>query len=145
MAASVKRLDEVGRQLAEDVKARIEEEGISASGALVNSVTSSIDGSHIIIEALPYIDYAANGRPPGSVPYNFKDILLTWVQTKGINLGNTKPETFAFLTARKIRNEGSKRYRDNNQADITSDPINKAVDTLSVYYVDTIIDNIFRK
>lgn len=141
MAKSVS-YDEVGRQLAEDMKERIEEEGLVASGAMLNSVSYTIDGSHITIEALPYAQWAANGRPAGNVQYNFRDIILAWVRTKGINLNGTKPETFAFLTARKIRNEGSKRYRDDNPADITSEPIQKAVDTIGEIFIESIKDMI---
>lgn len=49
------------------------------------------------------------GRKPGKVPKGFSDIILKWMDDKGITVEH--PKSFAYLVARKIANEGTLLYR----------------------------------
>ncbi len=49
------------------------------------------------------------GRGPGKVPKGFYKIIRQWVEDKGIQV--KKPDSFAYLVARKIAKEGTELYR----------------------------------
>ena len=51
------------------------------------------------------------GRGPGKVPKGFYKIIRQWVEDKGIQV--KKPDSFAYLVARKIAKEGTELYRKN--------------------------------
>lgn len=52
------------------------------------------------------------GRRPGSVPYNFKDIIYKWSLDKGISFKSNKDRArFSYLTARKIMRSGTAQFR----------------------------------
>lgn len=52
------------------------------------------------------------GRGPGSVPYNFKDIIYKWSLDKGISFKSNKDRArFSYLTARKIMRSGTAQFR----------------------------------
>lgn len=64
------------------------------------------------------------GRGPGKLPYEIDDILLSWAKSKGISFSNqSQARSWAFLVAKKIREEGTEQYRDKRYLDIYSSPI----------------------
>ena len=75
-----------------------------------------------------YFGTLETGRKPGNVPANFSNIILKWMQSKGINV--PKPKSFAYLVARKIRIEGTVLYRAGGRSDIYSEEINKTIPKL---------------
>lgn len=52
------------------------------------------------------------GRGPGSIPYNFKDIIYKWSLDKGLSFKSNKDRArFSYLTARKIMRSGTAQFR----------------------------------
>lgn len=52
------------------------------------------------------------GRRPGSIPYNFRDIIYKWSLDKGISFKSNKDRMrFSYLTARKIMRSGTTQFR----------------------------------
>lgn len=52
------------------------------------------------------------GRRPGSIPYNFKDIIYKWSLDKGLSFKTNKDRArFSYLTARKIMRSGTSQFR----------------------------------
>lgn len=69
------------------------------------------------------------GRKPGKVPKGFSDIILQWMEDKGIKVDH--PKSFAFLVARKIAEEGTKLFRDGGRSDIYSSEIIDTMNSIS--------------
>lgn len=69
------------------------------------------------------------GRKPGKVPKGFSDIILQWMEDKGIKANH--PKSFAFLVARKISEEGTKLFRDGGRNDIYSPEIIDTMESIS--------------
>lgn len=68
------------------------------------------------------------GRGPGKVPKGFYKIIRQWVEDKGIQV--KKPDSFAYLVARKIAKEGTELYRSGKHEDIYSRDIEKTMDNI---------------
>lgn len=105
-----------------EVQVELHNDEINASGSLSNSFSYKIetqsDGVHAIVEANSYLIYAEGGRKAGKTPANFIDILKQWIKDKGLSVSPKDDARFAFFIARKIRNFGSRRYRDNDIDDV---------------------------
>ena len=106
---------------------------INASGSLSQSLEGIItDDNHIQILANPYFLYSEKGRTSGKVPFNFMDILKTWIKNKGLSVNPKKDAQFAFLTMRKIKFYGSKRYRNpSERVDLLGNVLNKELPQLN--------------
>lgn len=106
------------------LQVELQNQGINASGNLSNSIEYTIengdDGTHIQILADPYFFYAEHGRRAGKVPYMFADVLAEWAQDKQIQLPNKFKDykQFGWAIAQKIRQYGSRRYREKDPADV---------------------------
>lgn len=60
-----------------------------------------------------------DGRRLGKVPKGFSDIIYEWSKQRGISFTSEKERRrFAFLTARKIANEGTEQYKSATRIDI---------------------------
>lgn len=112
-----------------EVQVELHNQGINASGNLSNSFEYRIerqsDGIHAIVEANNYLVYAEGGRTAGKVPYNFIDILKKWIRDKGLSANDREDARFAYFISKKIKQYGSRRYRDNDVADVLGDVLNK--------------------
>ena len=123
----ISRLQESADQLIEQIRQEMENQGINASGNLASSLQWVIDttgGISFKVLADSYWDYAMKGRGPGKVPGNFKEILKQWINAKGIQFSGTIDQ-FAGAIMYTIRNFGSRRYRDNDPADVLTIPIDQ--------------------
>ena len=148
-------LDKIGviaDRICDEIRVKMHNEGINASGNLSNSLEWQIgnesDGSHLRILAAPYFEYSEKGRTAGKVPYNFMDILKTWISRKGLSVNPKRDAQFAFLIMRKIKNYGSKRYRNpSERVDLVGDALNKELpeinEILGTRMVLYINDNLF--
>lgn len=105
-----------------EVQVELHNDGTNASGSLSDSFSYKIekhsDGVHAIVEANNYLVYAEGGRKAGKTPKNFIDILKQWIKDKGLSVSDKDDARFAFFVARKTRNFGSRRYRDNDIDDV---------------------------
>lgn len=69
------------------------------------------------------------GRKPGKVPAGFWKIIRQWMDDKGIQV--QKPDSFAYLVARKIANEGTQLFRNGGRDDIYSPEVKDTVKRVS--------------
>lgn len=102
--------------------------GQKASGKTIKSIHVEVGDNYGQLTGRKFFGTLETGRKPGKVPANFKDIILKWMQEKGINV--PQPKTFAYLVARKIRIEGTALYRIGGRSDIYSEEINKTIPKL---------------
>lgn len=115
------------------IRVEIHNNKINASGSLSQSLEGVItDDNHIQILANPYFLYSEKGRTAGKVPYDFMDILKTWIKNKGLSVNPKRDAQFAFLTMRKIKLYGSKRYRNpSERVDLLGNVLNKELPQLN--------------
>ena len=102
--------------------------GQKASGKTIKSIQVEVGENYGQLTGRKFFGTLETGRKHGKVPANFKDIILKWMQAKGINV--PKPKSFAYLVARKIRIEGTVLYRSGGRSDIYSEEINKTIPKL---------------
>lgn len=93
-----------------------------------------------------YIGVLEQGRKPGKVPYDFKQILIKWARAKGITFGSQKElNSFAYFLAKKIREEGTKTFH--QKEDIFTTPIKdfteRLVRELGKLYITDIKNTIY--
>lgn len=69
------------------------------------------------------------GRKPGKVPAGFWKIIRQWMDDKGIQV--EKPDSFAYLVARKIANEGTQLFREGGFYKIYSPEVKDTVERVS--------------
>lgn len=122
------RVGEAANMLVEDIRSEMENRNINARGNLSASlgwqITADDRGLSLSIMADDYWDYAMGGRGPGKIPGNFVEILQDWIAAKGIPF-NGSIRNFAGAIAYNIKNYGSRRYRENDPADVLSGPVEK--------------------
>ena len=122
---------------------------INASGSLSQSLEGRItDDNHVQILANNYFLYSEKGRTAGKVPFNFMDILKTWIKNKGLSVNPKRDAQFAFLKKQKIKLYGSKRYRNpSERVDLLGNVLNKELpelnDIISNRVVLYVNDNLF--
>lgn len=109
-------LTDFGENVVNGLHQNLEDEGLGSS-SLAQSLTYDIDANRIVISAAPYWDYAEKGRGPGKVPYEFEDILITWMRKYGVTpyakTGDRDKDERIFANAIKwnIIKKGSSIYR----------------------------------
>lgn len=98
-------------ELAKDFVKRYDELGMRASGRWANELEQTVteNGSKFkaVVSGAAYSRQLVNGRAPGKFPPI--GAIQQWIKDKGIR-SNIKPESLAFLIARKIAREGTKYY-----------------------------------
>lgn len=102
--------------------------GQRASGRTERSLHIEFTEDTGTLYGRPALGVLETGRSGGKVPKGFYQIILQWVQDKGIQV--EKPRTFAFLVARKIAKEGTKSHREGSFVDIYSQEIPKTVQNI---------------
>ena len=122
------RVGEAANLLIEDIRSEMENQNINARGNLSASlgwqITANDKGLSLSIMADDYWDYAMGGRGPGKIPGNFVEILQDWIMAKNIPFDGSI-RNFAGAIAYNIKNSGSRRYRENDPADVLSGPVEK--------------------
>ena len=123
-------------EILEECKAEIQrnlaEQGVNASGRTSRGlVVEKYDGGVRLVatDGAPLFTTEI-GRSPGKVPVGFRQIIEQWSRDKGLLFPTESDrKRFAFLTARKIAEEGTQRHK-NPRADIYSPAVEKAVSEL---------------
>ena len=122
------RVGEAADLLIEDIPSEMEKQNINAKGNLSASlgwrITANDRGLSLSVMADGYWDYAVGGRGPGKIPGNFIDILQDWIMVKNIPFDGSI-RNFAGAIAYNIKNSGSRRYRENDPADVLSGPVER--------------------
>lgn len=135
--AFIVALKELLDKLNADVILRSQAMGQEASGqTYAESYTSVIETKEAIggVSVWPgYLNVLQEGRKPGSVPWTFEDIILKWMQDKGITGQDISDEELARRIVWSIRLHGSRLHRDKIYLDV--------YDTL----VDGFVHNVTKK
>jgi hypothetical protein len=123
-------LRQFGENTCADIRMQMAQQGLGDS-KLAKSVAYEVNGNEIKITAAHWYDYAEKGRGPGKVPYNFRDILETWIVSRGIKPRDGNISKFASAIAWTTIKSGSYLYRHpNEQRDFDTEPIQENLDWL---------------
>lgn len=123
-------LKSFGENVCADIRMQMAQYGLGDSD-LAKSVSYEVEGNEIKITAANYYDYAEKGRGPGKVPYNFKDILETWIVSRGIRPKDGNISKFASAICWNTIKHGSSLYRNpEKQRDFDSEAIQENLDWL---------------
>lgn len=103
--------------------------GQVASGRTIASLKVEITGDGGVLWGRSPFGTLETGRKPGKVPAGFWKIIRQWMDDKGIQV--EKPDSFAYLVARKIANEGTQLFREGGFYKIYSPEVKDTVERVS--------------
>ena len=111
-------------ELRKRIIANHEAAGQVASGRTRDSLKVELTEDGGILWGRQAFGALETGRKPGKVPKGFSDIILRWMDEKGITVEH--PKSFAYLVARRIANEGTLLYR-SGKIDVYSTDMEKTI------------------
>lgn len=103
--------------------------GQVASGRTIASMKVEVTEDGGVLWGRSPFGTLETGRKPGKVPAGFRKIIRQWMDDKGIQV--QKPDSFAYLVARKIANEGTQLFRNGGRDDIYSPEVKDTVERVS--------------
>lgn len=103
--------------------------GQVASGRTIASLKVEITEDGGVLWGRSPFGTLETGRKPGKVPAGFWKIIRQWMDDKGIQV--EKPDSFAYLVARKIANEGTQLFREGGFYKIYSPEVKDTVERVS--------------
>lgn len=103
--------------------------GQVASGRTIASMKVEVTEDGGVLWGRSPFGTLETGRKPGKVPAGFWKIIRQWMDDKGIQV--KKPDSFAYLVARKIANEGTQLFRNGGRDDIYSPEVKDTVERVS--------------
>lgn len=103
--------------------------GQVASGRTIASMKVEVTEDGGVLWGRSPFGTLETGRKPGKVPAGFWKIIRQWMDDKGIQV--QKPDSFAYLVARKIANEGTQLLRNGGRDDIYSPEVKDTVERVS--------------
>ncbi|MCI6050054.1 hypothetical protein [Phocaeicola plebeius] len=103
--------------------------GLVASGRTIASMKVEVTEDGGVLWGRSPFGTLETGRKPGKVPAGFWKIIRQWMDDKGIQV--QKPDSFAYLVARKIANEGTQLFRNGGRDDIYSPEVKDTVERVS--------------
>ena len=103
--------------------------GQVASGRTIASMKVEVTEDGGVLWGRSPFGTLETGRKPGKVPAGFWKIIRQWMDDKGIQA--QKPDSFAYLVARKIANEGTQLFRNGGRDDIYSPEVKDMVERVS--------------
>lgn len=103
--------------------------GQVASGRTIASMKVEVTEDGGVLWGRSPFGTLETGRKPGKVPAGFWKIIRQWMEDKGIQV--QKPDSFAYLVARKIANEGTQLFRNGGRDDIYSPEVKDTVERVS--------------
>lgn len=103
--------------------------GQVASGRTIASMKVEVTEDGGVLWGRTPFGTLETGRKPGKVPAGFWKIIRQWMDDKGIQV--QKPDSFAYLVARKIANEGTQLFRNGGRDDIYSPEVKDTVERVS--------------
>lgn len=103
--------------------------GQVASGRTIASLKVEITEDGGVLWGRSAFGTLETGRKPGKVPAGFWKIIRQWMDDKGIQV--EKPDSFAYLVARKIAKEGTQIFRNGGRSDIYSPEVKDTVERVS--------------
>ena len=145
------QLYDIGREIAQAYRNELRDKGAVASGDLKN-FKWDVEMTHYGIDLLfylpdywRYIEYGRGATSPNPVlgQRRLKDILLDWIDNKGISHPNISKESLAFLIARKIHTTGYKaRHPLQNAINVTRPLQERFTELVSDILIDEIKDTL---
>ena len=99
------------KELKLQIKKGFADNNINASGRASNSLRSDITETSYTLYGAEHILYIDKGRGAGGIPRNFVGILMVWLKDKGLSVDEKTDKRRAYLTAKKIKEEGSSKRR----------------------------------
>lgn len=135
-------------KLKADIIKRHRAKGQVASGKTLRMFRTEADDNGGRLWGAEWAGTLERGRKGGKVPYEFKQDIIKWAKIKGISFANQKElEKFAWFVVKKIRKEGTKRYKTNE--DIFTTAIKEfrkeLLQTLTSNYIKEIKISIYGK
>lgn len=103
--------------------------GLVASGRTIASMKVEVTEDGGILWGRSAFGTLETGRKGGKVPAGFWKIIRQWMDDKGIQV--EKPDSFAYLVARKIAREGTQLFRNGGRSDIYSSEIKGTIERMS--------------
>lgn len=103
--------------------------GQVASGRTIASLKVEITEDGGVLWGRSPFGTLETGRKGGKVPAGFWKIIRQWMDDKGIQV--EKPDSFAYLVARKIANEGTQLFREGGFYKIYSPEVKDTVERVS--------------
>lgn len=103
--------------------------GQVASGRTIASLKVEITEDGGVLWGRSAFGTLETGRKGGKVPAGFWKIIRQWMDDKGIRV--EKPDSFAYLVARKIANEGTQLFREGGFYKIYSPEVKDTVERVS--------------
>lgn len=103
--------------------------GQVASGRTIASLKVEITEDGGVLWGRSPFGTLETGRKGGKVPAGFWKIIRQWMDDKGIQV--EKPDSFAYLVARKIAREGTQLFRNGGRSDIYSPEVKDTVERVS--------------
>lgn len=103
--------------------------GQVASGRTIASMKVEVTEDGGVLWGRSPFGTLETGQKPGKVPAGFWKIIRQWMDDKGIQV--QKPDSFAYLVARKIANEGTQLFRNGGRDDIYSPEVKDTVERVS--------------
>lgn len=113
--------------------------GQIVSGKTAESLTvERVAPNEVRLVARPYFSALETGSQPwrgktgeSMSAQDFRAVIEQWATRKGIVPAGMKPQSFAYVVARKIMNEGSKLYRQGGRKDIFTPEIERVQDEIN--------------
>ena len=152
MSAYTEELDSVlsdwGNRVAERIKSNLDTTGTTASGRTKDSIeVVALDGE-LTIYGRRFFKGVETGRPAGKIPYKFSDIIRQWMDEKNIadQFGQKEwqKRNAAYLIAQKIKDSGTKLYRDGGRDDIYTNVITEMLPELEEKLTIAVKESILR-
>lgn len=103
--------------------------GQVASGRTIASLKVEITEDGGVLWGRSAFGTLETGRKGGKVPAGFWKIIRQWMDDKGIQV--EKPDSFAYLVARKIAREGTQLFRNGGRSNIYSPEVKDTVERVS--------------
>lgn len=103
--------------------------GLVASGKTIASMKVEVTEDGGVLWGRSPFGTLETGRKGGKVPAGFWKIIRQWIDDKGIHVD--KPNSFAYLVARKIAREGTQLFRNGGRNDIYSPEVKDTLERMS--------------
>lgn len=111
--------------ISKDIKAEQSKQGRVASGKTAQSLESESTDTTGILYGNISVNVLETGRKGGRGPYGFREIILQWMDDKGIfkDESESKRKSIAYLISEKIKKEGTNLYRSGGNSGVLSSVI----------------------
>lgn len=152
MNGYIENLNEIllkwGEHVAERIKTNLDTTNTTASGKTKQSVEVVVGDGELTIYGRPFFQGVETGRGAGKIPYKFTDIIRQWMTDKGIEdrFGDKEwqKRNAAYLIAQKIKNEGSRLYRNGGRDDIYTNVLDEELPELEKQILYSIQQSLLR-